>query len=161
MHGVEFLSGILFPLLNFSIFLAVLIYCLRAPLQNFARSQHEQFIASARSASVQAEEMDKLEQEVREGRTRIEQELTALEQQTNADAEREAALIAAEGGKIAAQIKGEVEQIVTAYAAELQVELKRLIMRHVQQELQTLLPQHTTASDAQAAQSLRAVGGQE
>lgn len=155
MHGVEFLSGVLFPFINFFLFLTVAVYFASKPLQQFARARHEEFLTSARSASAKTEEMDTLEEEVRSARTSIEKDLTALEAQTIADAEQEAALLAAEGGKIAAQVRGEVQQIAAAFRAELRAELKRIILQHVQQKLQESLPQHTTDSDARAVRALQ------
>ena len=156
MDGVEFLSGVLFPFLNFFMFLAVLLYFLRKPLQQYAHSQHENFLHSARTASAKAAELETLEAEVQSERQRIEQDLPALEAQTMADAEQEAALLAAEGGKVAAQIRGEVQQVTHAFRSELRAELKRIILSRVQQQLQQSLPEHTAQSDARAVRSLQA-----
>ena len=156
MHGVEFLSGVLFPFLNFFMFLAVLLYFIRKPLQQFAYNQHENFLHSARTASAKAAELETLEAEMQSERTRIDKDLPALEAQTIADAEQEATLLAAEGGKVAAQIRSEVQQVTTAFRTELRVELKRIILQHVQQQLQERLPQHTKRSDARAVRSLHA-----
>lgn len=156
MQGVEFLSGVLFPFLNFFMFLAVLLYFLRKPLQQFAHNQHENFLHSARTASAKAAELETLEAEVNKVRINIEKDLPALEAQTITDAEQEAALLAAEGGKVAAQIRSEVQQVTTAFRSELRVELKRIILQRVQQQLQQSLPQHTERSDARAVHSLQA-----
>ena len=159
MQGVEFLSGVLFPFLNFFMFLAVLIFFLRKPLQQFARNQHENFLHSARTASAKAAELETLEAEVKTERQRIDTDLPALEAQTIADAEQEAAVLAAEGGKVAAQIKSEVQQVTDAFRAELRVELKRIILQRVQQQLHTRLPEHVARSDAQAARALQTAHG--
>ncbi len=156
MQGVEFLSGMLFPFINFFTFLAVLLYFIRQPLQRFAHSQHEDFLHRARAASAKAAELTALEAEAQRERTRLNQELPALEAQTLADAEQEAALLAAEGGKVAAQIKNEVQQVVDAFCRTLHVELKRIILQRVQQQLQQSLPQHTAHSTAHAVNALRA-----
>ena len=156
MQGVEFLSGVLFPFINFFMFLAVLLYVIRQPLQRLARDQHENFLHSARTASAKAAELETLEAEAQSERTRLNQDLPALEAQTLADAEQEAALLAAEGGKIAAQIRNEVRQITAAFCRELRVELKRIVLQRVQQQLQQSLPQHTAQSDVRAVRSLQA-----
>lgn len=156
MADVEFLSGVLFPFLNFFMFLAVLLYFLRQPLQQFAQRQHENFLHRARTASAKAAELETLEAEVQSARTRLDRDLPALEAQTIADAEQEAALLAAEGGKVAAQIRREVQQVTAAFRRELRAELKRIILQRVQQQLQTRLPQHTEHSDARAVLSLQA-----
>ena len=156
MQSVEFLSGVLFPFINFFMFLAVLLYVIRQPLQRFARGQHENFLHSARTASAKAAELETLEAEAQGERTRLNQDLPALEAQTLADAEQEAALLAAEGGKIAAQIRNEVRQITAAFCSELRVELKRIMLQRVQQQLQQSLPQHMAQSDVRAVRSLQA-----
>ena len=158
MQGVEFLSGVLFPFLNFFMFLAVLIYFIRQPLQRFAHHQHANFLHSASTASAKAEELATLEEEVRQARSSIAKDLPALEAQMITDAEQEAALLAAEGGKVAAQIRNEVQQVTTAFRTELRAELKRVILQRVQQQLQERLPQHTARSDARAVCSLQAGG---
>ena len=158
MHDVEFLSGVLFPFLNFFMFLAVLLYFIRKPLQQFAYNQHESFLHSARTASAKAAELETLEAEMQSERTRSDKDLPALEAQTIADAKQEATLLAAEGGKVAAQIRSEVQQITTAFRTELRVELKRIILQRVRQQLQERLPQHTKRSDARAVHSLQAWG---
>ncbi len=156
MHGVEFLSGVLFPFVNFFMFLAVLLYFLRQPLQRFAQRQHENFLHSARTASAKAAELETLEAEVQSARTRLDIDLPALEVQTIADAEQEAALLAAEGGKVAAQISSEVQQVTAAFRRQLRAELKRIILQRVQQQLHVRLPQHTARSDARAVRALHA-----
>ena len=159
MQGVEFLSGVLFPFLNFFMFFTVLIFFLRKPLQQFARTQHDNFLHRARTASAKAAELETLEAEVKTERQRIDTDLPALETQTIADAEQEAAVLAAEGGKVAAQIKSEVQQVTEAFRAELRVELQRIILQRAQQELRTRLPEHVARSDAQAARALQTARG--
>lgn len=150
MTGVEFFSGILFPFLNFLIFLVVAVYFFRKPLGAFAVARREKFLHEAREASDKADEVARLEHELQEGTRRIDQDLSNLEQQTIADAERQATQIITEAEKTAARIKAEATQVAEAFTTEMQNELKREILRRVREELQGELPRHREQSDVWA-----------
>lgn len=150
MAEVEFFSGVLFPFINFFLFLAVAIYFFRKPLGAFAVARREKFLHRARAASDKADEVAKLEHELQEGTSRIDQDLVNLERQTIADAERQAAQIIAEAEKNAARIRDEAVQVAAAFTVEMQDELKREILHRVREELRGELPRHQKQSDTWA-----------
>ena len=148
MEGVEFFSGFLFPFINFSIFLVIVCYAARKPLQKFAISQRQAFLDRAREANERAAELQELEDKLQNDTARIEQDLLTIEQRAHQDAEREAQTVVAEATQIATQIGRDTKMIVDAYAQHTRLRLQRKILSEVQTDLQTnLLPNHPEHGD--------------
>ena len=148
MEGVEFFSGFLFPFINFSIFLVIVCYAARKPLQKFAVGQRHSFLDRAREANERAAELQELEDKLQNDTARIEQDLLTIEQKAHQDADREAQAVVAEAAQIATQIGRDAKMIADAYAQHIRLKLQRKILTEVQTHLQTtLLPNHPEHGD--------------
>ena len=148
MEGVEFFTGFLFPFINFSIFLFIVCYAARKPLQKFAISQRQAFLDRAREANERAAELQELEDKLQNDTARIEQDLLTIEQRAHQDADREAQAVIAEATQIATQIGRDAKMIADAYTQHTRLKLQRKILTEVQTHLQTnLLPNHPEHGD--------------
>ena len=160
MEGVEFFSGFLFPFINFSIFLAIVCYASRKPLQKFALSQRQAFLDRAREANERAAELQELEDKLQNDTARIEQDLSTIEQRAHQDADREAQAVVAEAVQIATQIGSDAKMIADAYTQHIRLQLQREILAKVQIHLQTtLLPNHPEHGDNYADTRLTIMRG--
>lgn len=150
MEGVGFLTGILFPFINFLLFLTVLIAVARKPLLEFAKTKREDFLQKIHAASSTADELTQLETAVQKEQAGIDTELTTITTNTKEAAAKRSAIFAEETSAMIAQLQLETEQIITAYRQDMHSQLQQQILNAIEQRLVNELPKHDTASRANA-----------
>lgn len=150
MEGVGFLTGILFPLINFLLFLTVLIAVARKPLLDFAKTKRDDFLQKIHAASSTADELTQLETTVQKEEAGIDTELATITANTKEAAAERSTSFAKETNAMITQLQLETEQIIAAYRQEMHAQLQQQILNAIEQRLVNELPKHDEVSRANA-----------
>ncbi|MDE3268889.1 MAG: hypothetical protein OYH77_01230 [Pseudomonadota bacterium] len=142
MEGVNILTGLLFPLINFLLFLTALVAIARKPLINFAKAKREDFLRKIHAASSTADELTQLEAAVQKEETSIATEVTDITTKTKQSTTDHSSAFAKETTAMVAQLQLETDQIITAYRQEMHAQLQQQILAAIEQRLVNELPKH-------------------
>ena len=157
MEGVGFVSGVLFPFVNFALFLTVLICIVRKPLRGFVAKRRQDFLQEAQDASDKAEELHKLQVKIKKESESIAQEITTIIAQVQRAVTARSEKVAQETRMLVTQIEQDTKQITQAYRQEIHAHLRLHLLHAVEQQLQGELPKHDAVSRAQASSKLRKI----
>lgn len=150
MEGVSFLTGMLFPLINFLLFLTVLIAVARKPLLEFSKAKRDDFLQKIHAASSTADELTQLEDTVKKEQANFDTELTTIEVKTKEAAAERSAAFAKETTAMIEQLQLETDQIIAAYTQEMHAQLQQQILTAIEQRLVNELPKHDKVSRVNA-----------
>lgn len=144
MEHVEFTTGVLYPFINFSIFIGLAIYFFRGPITKMLTGRREEFqklMAEAASAKREAEE--KLEV-INERLANLDSEIDGIKNKSVEQAKYESEKIIDEANRLAEHLKKEAKSISEAELIRAKHELQKEIMDIVKDKVVGRISQELT-----------------
>lgn len=128
MHHFDWLTGALFPYINFAIFLFVLVKFAKKPLQDAMRSRREQFTDIMEAANKAKEAAQAQNQELASKLENLENELEKMRQSAVNSAKQDAEHIIANAEKLAELIKVEARNTIETEMLQARQNLQKEIV---------------------------------
>ncbi len=124
MEHFDWVTGAVFPYINFLIFLAAAIFFFRKPMQTMAAQRRADLDALVAAAKKAKDEAEKQHAELQQRMRGLDDELTRLRDAVRTEAEREAEQIIHQANAVAEHVKQEAKR-----AAETEVETAKKLLR--------------------------------
>lgn len=125
MLHFDWISGFIYPYLNFSFFLVLLIYFIKKPVKMFAKKKKEDFEKLYLAAKKSKEESElRLKEQVKRFDS-LEQEVAELKKQTTTAAEKEAQQIVQKAKDFSEYLKQEAGKISNIELAKAEEVIKK------------------------------------
>lgn len=147
MSHFDWLSGFVFPYINFLIFVVLLVKFAGKPLRELFGKRKKEFQAlvdSARETQRQAEEQLKVLNDRLAG---LDQEIQEIKEGARKDAEAEAQKIIEQGKKLAGYMKEEAVRVAEAEVSKAREELQKDILVSVRQKVEEKVRQDMTSDE--------------
>jgi F-type H+-transporting ATPase subunit b len=149
--------GIIFPYINFSIFLALLIYFARKPAAEAARKRREDFERLMAEATKAKEVAEERLRELTARQAQLDAEVKEIQTTSRVAAEAEAAKIVADAERLAVHFKAEARRIAEAEVLRARQELRQEIVAAVKDSVTQKIKSELTP-EAQLTLVKRQVG---
>jgi F-type H+-transporting ATPase subunit b len=134
-------QSVIFPYINFGIFIVALIYFARGPLRKMAKQRQEDYAALLGKSLEMQREADKQLAELKQRMAGLNRELSELRQRLHSEAEKESEKILEKGQAIKTYILEEAERIRAAEVAkaeeELHAQIIELVKKNIAQEIKS------------------------
>ena len=131
MENLDWLSGVVFPYINFFIFLFVLIKVAKAPLLGILAKRKEDYEAIYKKANQEKKDAEVKLAELNSRMTQLSKEVEEVQSKARDEAKKEAKGIIEEGKRLAENIKLEARRIAEVEAQKAQESLERMILDQV------------------------------
>lgn len=135
MEGVELLTGVVFPYINFAIFLVLATFMFRRPIKNALSAKRDSYQTLVKKASLAKEEAEARQRDLQLRLANIDQEIGELRQQAKIQAGIDAKTLISNAEKLAEHLQREAHRIAAAEVAAAKVELQHEIMKLVKQQV--------------------------
>ncbi|MDD9950549.1 MAG: ATP synthase F0 subunit B [Zetaproteobacteria bacterium] len=148
-QSLEGMQLVVYPYINFFIFLAVLIYFARKPLRAVMEQRKVEFQQRRQEAEVAEQKAQALTAELEEQLSGLTERIATLKQEAKVSAEAEASRIIEEGKSHAALLVAEAEREVRGMLLDCERTLKAEILQSVREEATRKLQDEMSASGHQ------------
>jgi F-type H+-transporting ATPase subunit b len=108
-HHAPDISGIIFPLLNFLIYAAILYYFAVPLVRSFLKSRHDEVLATITGAAARKRSAEALVEDYRNRLARLHQEIESIQASLKAEGERDKARLLREAEVLAAKVKSDAQ----------------------------------------------------
>ena len=142
-------TEIIFPLINFLIFLYLIKRFLLPLIKSHLRSRREEILATVGGADESKRQAEALVREYRGRLARMEEETRRLREELRVDGEREKAKLLREAEELASKIKADADFLAEQEVKLARQRLREEIARLAQAAAQKLIQNHLTPADQQ------------
>lgn len=165
MEHFNWLTGFWFPYVNFAIFVAVLVFMGRKPIQTMLSKRKREFEEAYHAAEKAQERAEKKLQELNARLAGLDEEIALLKSQAKADAEAEAARIIARGEAMAAHFESEARRLIVGEQQRAKAQLEAEVLAEVRKQVSTRLQNELSAEQQSSyfhkqLQALNEIAGQ-
>ncbi|MEX0804648.1 MAG: hypothetical protein WD688_15235 [Candidatus Binatia bacterium] len=142
-HHAPDISGIIFPLLNFLIYVGVIYYYALPLVRRFLRSRRDEVVATITAAETRKQRAKALVEDYKRRLANLDQERESIQELLKAEGEREKARLISEAEVMATKIKSDAEflaeqeikiakqQVLEEMAERAKVLATDLVRRHI------------------------------
>ena len=140
-------TEIIFPLINFLIFLYLIKRFLLPVVRSHLRSRREQIVAALREADESKRRAEEMVRDYRARLGRMAEEANRLREELRADGEREKAKLLKEAEELAGKIRADADFLAEQEIKLARQRLREEIARLAQEAAQKLIQSHLTPDD--------------
>ena len=131
MHHFDWLTGFIFPYINFAIFFILAVKFFRKPLLDMMAKRRVEFENLVNEADKARRDAEAKSQELQHRLTNLDQEIRRIVDEGRTNAEREAAALVAKANSVAEQIQIEVKRTAEAEVKAARDQLRREIVQQI------------------------------